>query len=72
MGHTDAVGSFNYNHDLSQARALSVVETLVTRYGVVRERLSSHGVGPLVPVFSNGSDVGRDRNRRVELVERPQ
>ena len=70
VGHTDAVGSFDYNRDLSIARAEAVVDALVTRFGVARERLAPHGVGPLVPVFSNGSDAGRDRNRRVELVER--
>lgn len=72
VGHTDAVGSFDYNRDLSRARAVSVVEALTNRYSVPRERLAPHGVGPLVPVFSNGSDAGRDRNRRVELVERTQ
>lgn len=72
VGHTDSVGSLTYNRDLSQARATAVVEALVSRFGIARERLSPHGVGPLVPVFSNGSDAGRDRNRRVELVERLQ
>lgn len=71
VGHTDAKGSFDYNSRLSAERATSVVEALVTRYGIARERLTPHGVGPLVPVFSNVSDAGRDRNRRVELVERP-
>lgn len=71
VGHTDAVGRFEYNRDLSLARAAAVVDALVSSYGISRERLVPHGVGPLVPVFSNGSDAGRDRNRRVELVERP-
>lgn len=71
VGHTDATGSFDYNRDLSEARAASVVAALVERYGVAAGRLVPHGVGPLVPVFSNVSDAGRDRNRRVELVERP-
>ncbi|WP_425099520.1 OmpA family protein [Tropicibacter sp. S64] len=71
VGHTDAKGSFDYNARLSTDRAGAVVEALVTRFGVARERLQSHGVGPLVPVFSNVSEAGRDRNRRVELVERP-
>ncbi len=71
VGHTDAVGRFAYNQELSADRAKAVVEALTTRYGVAAGRLEAHGVGPLVPVFSNGSDAGRDRNRRVELVERP-
>jgi OOP family OmpA-OmpF porin len=71
VGHTDARGAFAYNRELSQARAQRVVDALVAEFGVARERLSAHGVGPLVPVFSNATDAGRERNRRVELVERP-
>ena len=71
VGHTDGVGRFAYNQQLSADRAKAVVEALTTNYGVAAGRLEAHGVGPLVPVFSNGSDAGRDRNRRVELVERP-
>jgi outer membrane protein OmpA-like peptidoglycan-associated protein len=71
VGHTDAKGAYGYNRELSQARAQAVVEALVADYGVSRERLYAQGVGPLVPVFSNATDDGRARNRRVELVERP-
>jgi outer membrane protein OmpA-like peptidoglycan-associated protein len=71
VGHTDAEGPLGYNRELSQARAQAVVDALVTDHGIARDRLSPQGVGPLVPVFSNGSDAGRQRNRRVELVERP-
>ncbi len=70
VGHTDSKGAFGYNRELSQARAQSVIDALVQGHGVARERLEAHGVGPLVPVFSNASDAGRERNRRVELVER--
>ncbi|MEA1052385.1 OmpA family protein [Lamprobacter modestohalophilus] len=72
VGHTDAVGSFDYNQSLSEARAQTVIEALVDRYGIARERLQGHGVGPLVPVFSNADEAARDRNRRVELVEWPE
>lgn len=71
VGHTDARGGFDYNQRLSLERAQSVVEALVGRYAIPRAQLSAHGVGPLVPVFSNTSDAGRERNRRVELVEAP-
>lgn len=71
VGHTDFVGSFDYNAGLSLDRATAVVEALVSRHGIPREQLGPHGVGPLVPVFSNATDAGRDRNRRVELVEAP-
>jgi outer membrane protein OmpA-like peptidoglycan-associated protein len=70
VGHTDARGSLGYNRELSQARAQAVVDALVNDHGVARERLNAAGVGPLVPVFSNADDAGRERNRRVELVER--
>ena len=71
VGHTDSIGTFDYNNNLSRARAESVVEALVEEYDIASGRLEPHGVGPLVPVFSNGSEEGRDANRRVELVERP-
>jgi len=70
VGHTDSKGSFAYNSNLSTDRALAVADVLKKDYDIVSERLEPHGVGPLVPVFSNGSDAGRDKNRRVELVER--
>jgi outer membrane protein OmpA-like peptidoglycan-associated protein len=70
VGHTDSVGEFDYNMDLSRRRAAAVVEVLVSKNGVDRSRLAPHGVGPLVPTSSNRSDDGRARNRRVELVER--
>lgn len=70
VGHTDSKGSFAYNRKLSSDRALAVADVLKREYGITPDRLESHGAGPLVPVFSNNSDVGRDKNRRVELVER--
>jgi len=72
VGHTDAKGSHDYNVSLSSARAAAVVAALTGSYGVAQGRLEAHGVGPLVPVFSNASDAGRAQNRRVELVERLQ
>ncbi len=70
VGHTDATGTFAYNMKLSADRAETVRATLVNDYAVASERLQSAGVGPLSPIFANGSDGGRERNRRVELVER--
>lgn len=69
VGHTDLTGGLDYNQELSAARAKAVVEALATDYGIARERLSAHGVGPLSPVFTNASDAGRGKNRRVELVQ---
>ena len=69
VGHTDAVGSREYNMDLSEKRAEAVVEFLASEHGISRDRLSPHGVGPLAPVASNEDEDGRAQNRRVELVK---
>jgi outer membrane protein OmpA-like peptidoglycan-associated protein len=69
VGHTDSVGAFDYNMNLSRKRAEAVVQVLVSRYSVASSRLKADGVGPLVPATSNRSDDGRAKNRRVELVE---
>jgi len=69
VGHTDSVGSLDYNRDLSVRRAKAVVKVLTGNYGVAASRLRGEGVGPLVPVLTNDSDGGRAQNRRVELVK---
>jgi len=68
VGHTDNVGDLTYNMELSQARADAVVKILVSQYSVDANRLKAHGVGHLAPVASNGTEEGRAKNRRVELV----
>jgi outer membrane protein OmpA-like peptidoglycan-associated protein len=70
VGHTDAKGTFAYNRKLSSDRAQAVANALQQDYGVASDRLEPHGIGPLVPVFANTTDGGREKNRRVELVER--
>jgi outer membrane protein OmpA-like peptidoglycan-associated protein len=69
VGHTDAVGSLEYNMELSRRRAEATVRALVSEYGVDPRRLKPFGVGPLVPVASNDTEQGRAKNRRVELVK---
>jgi outer membrane protein OmpA-like peptidoglycan-associated protein len=68
VGHTDTVGQFAHNVQLSQARAAAVVNALVSKHGIAAARLTSFGCGPTVPVAANGSEDGRAKNRRVELV----
>lgn len=68
VGHTDAVGSFEYNRGLSQRRAEAVVQYLVGR-GISRERLFPVGVSFAAPVATNATEEGRAKNRRVELVD---
>jgi hypothetical protein len=70
VGHTDNVGEFQMNMDLSHRRADAVLKALVTSYGVAAARLQAFGDGPLAPVASNHDEAGRAKNRRVELVER--
>jgi len=70
VGHTDNVGTFAYNLDLSRRRAESVRRALIDDYGIAADRLHAHGSGPTSPRRSNAGDPGRAANRRVELVER--
>jgi outer membrane protein OmpA-like peptidoglycan-associated protein len=70
VGHTDGVGSEQYNLDLSNRRARSVVNALTTKHGIEARRLTPFGAGLYAPVASNKSEEGRAKNRRVELVER--
>jgi OOP family OmpA-OmpF porin len=69
VGHTDNVGSFTFNTDLSQRRAAAVVAALASRHGAARDRLTPFGVSFASPVASNRTEEGRAKNRRVELVD---
>ncbi|MFZ5774234.1 MAG: OmpA family protein [Thermodesulfobacteriota bacterium] len=69
VGHTDNTAPLDLNMKLSQARAEAVAQELTGKHGIERGRLIGQGVGPLAPVASNGSEEGRAKNRRVELVK---
>jgi outer membrane protein OmpA-like peptidoglycan-associated protein len=66
-GHTDSVGSDDYNLKLSQERA-DAVRDFLAEQGVVVANITSVGLGKSDPVASNDSASGRQQNRRVELV----
>jgi len=66
-GHTDSVGSEGFNDQLSRDRAAAVKTYLLAR-GVPEDRLSTIGHGETTPVASNQTDGGRQRNRRVEVI----
>jgi len=68
VGHTDNVGGFAANLDLSKKRADAVVAQLITHYNITPARLQSFGVSYASPVASNANEDGRAKNRRVELV----
>ena len=67
-GHTDNIGSAEYNQALSEHRASAVRDALVTRYGIAPGRLTAKGYGLTRPVETNGTPAGRAHNRRVELA----
>jgi outer membrane protein OmpA-like peptidoglycan-associated protein len=67
VGHTDTTGDHGLNIKLSEDRAESIRGALVEQ-GVTADRLMAAGVGAMAPVSTNGSDDGRAKNRRVELV----
>lgn len=68
-GHTDNVGTPDYNRKLSDDRARAVVAALTAR-GIASSRLNSAGFGQDNPIADNNSEEGRAKNRRVELVKR--
>ena len=65
-GHTDSVGSAEFNQRLSEQRANTVGNYLIGQ-GVVRERFEIVGMGKNYPIASNDTDAGRAANRRVEI-----
>lgn len=76
VGHTDnrpiQGGAFASNLELSAYRALSVVFYLTEGLGLKARRFAAGGLGDLRPQYSNESDIGRAKNRRVEFVLRKQ
>lgn len=72
-GHTDnvpAVKQYKSNWDLSAARAVRVTETL-TSHGLAPKRLVIAGYSEFDPVATNGSEAGRQKNRRIEIILEP-
>lgn len=65
-GHTDNVGSPEANQVLSEDRAKSVKQYLVTK-GIAATRLTAKGYGDTQPIADNGSEDGRKQNRRTEV-----
>jgi len=67
VGHTDSDGSSAYNMDLSDRRALSAA-SFIAAEGVDRTRITTAGRGEAEPIATNGTDAGRQQNRRVEVA----
>jgi OmpA-OmpF porin, OOP family len=66
-GSTDSVGSAEYNYDLSQRRADSVIQYLASKYNVPAHKIYVIGLGKDKPVESNKTSQGRADNRRVDV-----
>ncbi|MEX1054504.1 MAG: OmpA family protein, partial [Rhodothermales bacterium] len=67
IGHTDAVGSNDYNQGLSERRANSAASYLMSQ-GVSRSRITTLGKGETEAIASNDTDFGRQQNRRIEVA----
>ncbi len=74
-GNTDNVPisrtNIRNNWDLSALRASSVVQALQTQYGVDPKRLSAAGRGEYNPIASNNTEIGKQRNRRTQIIITP-
>lgn len=64
-GHTDRIGTDEYNMALSRRRAESVKAYVVEKFNIDASRISTVGYGDSMPVASNDTDAGRQKNRRV-------
>jgi outer membrane protein OmpA-like peptidoglycan-associated protein len=67
VGHTDDVGSEDYNQGLSERRA-NAARAHLLRVGITPERVEAMGLGESEPVSANETDMGRQENRRVEVA----
>lgn len=66
-GHTDNTGEENFNRKLSKDRASAVTDYLIA-HGISSSRIAHNGMGSSSPIFSNETEEGRRRNRRVEIL----
>lgn len=66
VGHTDNVGTEEFNLDLSRKRAEAVKDYLVGK-GVDADRITTEGRGPNAPIADNATEEGRAQNRRIEF-----
>ncbi|MBC6999489.1 OmpA family protein [Cytophaga sp. FL35] len=69
VGHTDSDGDDQKNMQLSQKRAASVKNALVSIYNISSDRLTTEGKGETEPIGNNGSVEGKAQNRRVEFIK---
>ena len=70
-GHTDSFGGDDFNQKLSQERAESVQQYMINAMRIPTYRLIATGYGETRPVASNETEAGRARNRRIDIVIKP-
>jgi outer membrane protein OmpA-like peptidoglycan-associated protein len=68
VGHTDAIGKFDYNLALSKKRAEAAYEQLLAGGAAAKGRVSFEGKGPVDPIYDNGLPEGRALNRTVTVI----
>ncbi len=66
-GYSDNTGSDNHNIKLSQKRAEAIMNILIQKFGLTKERIKTNGMGKADPLNSNSSEKDRAMNRRVEM-----
>jgi len=66
-GHTDSIGSIDYNYRLSDSRARRVAQALEAN-GIPARKITTRAMGETTPIASNKTEQGRRRNRRVEVI----
>ena len=67
-GHTDSIGSENYNQKLSLQRATSIAESMIAKHGIPPQRVFIEGYGEARPIDTNKTPEGRNNNRRVDIL----
>jgi outer membrane protein OmpA-like peptidoglycan-associated protein len=67
-GHTDSVGPDDYNLNLSIRRAQAVMQVLIEKGGIPKDKVSAAGFGESKPIDDNANFQGRAKNRRVEFI----
>jgi len=67
-GHTDEIGTKEYNKKLSERRANSVRQYLIDKFGIDGFRITAVGYGEGKPIADNYTEEGRQKNRRVDAV----
>lgn len=71
IGHTDNIGSAQYNLALSEKRAESVKNYLINNFNIDKQRLTTQGLGSAKPIADNDTEEGRKNNRRVIISDCP-